>query len=259
VCQDGWGTLEEIATHGWASSFPNWTYFTGQAHTWFGLSDDSWDPAGADDWNDGQRPYGKTLTSLFLIVYGLGNTFVAWHPTEDYVNCTLVPKNSFHDDFYMRYIEYSGSAEADAEPEALSRNRTNLHCPLFDVGNRSSNFPSHRAGVIVHEAWHQWQDAHGFTGNHPGGCSGVECDYFYPHGYSWSHHDTLDYYSLGPPILFHSPIQIEAEFLTDLALFPRGGLPTVVAQTARNHANTLLGKYFVNRVGYRVGDPRPFW
>jgi hypothetical protein len=258
MCKDGWGTLEEIMAHGWATGFSHWDHFADQAHTWFALTDDSWNPAGADDWNDGTRPYGKTLTSLFIIVYGLGNDFLSWHPTEDYVNCTLSPKNAFHNLFYLLFIEYNGSAEAEAEAGGIGSNRTNLHCLLFDVGNTASNFPSHRAGVLVHEAWHHWQKKHGFQSNHPSGCTAAECDYFYRHGFSWSHHDTLDFYSLDP-LLFHSPIQIEAEFLADLAIFPRAGLPTVIAQTARDHANTLLKKYFVNRTPYRVGDPRPFW
>jgi hypothetical protein len=244
--------------HGWATGHPNWQHFTDQAHTWFALTDSSWDPAGGEDWNDGTRPYGKTLTSLFLIVYGIGNEFVSWHTKQDYLDCTLAPKNAYHDLFYLMFIEYNRTAEANTQYR-IGSNRTNLHCPLFDVGNTGSNFPSHRAGVLVHEAWHHWQRKHGFKSSHPSGCPGAECDYFYRHGFSWSHHHTLDYYEIGDELWFHSPIQIETEFLGDLAMFPTPGLPTVIAQTARDHANKLLTSYFVNRTPYRVGNPRPFW
>jgi hypothetical protein len=259
MCKDGWGTLEEIAAHGWASSRPNWENFTRGAHTWFALTDSSWDPAGGDDWNDGTKPYGKTLTSLYLIVYGIGNDFVAWHTKEDYLACTLAPKNEYHDLFYLRFIEYDGPAEATAHHGGIGTDTTDLHCTLFDVGNKLSNLPSHRAGVLVHEAWHHWQTKHGFDSSHPSGCTGDECDYFYRHGYSWSHHETLDYYQIAPELWFHSPIQIEAEFFGDLAVYPTAGLPNVIAKTAKLHANMLLQDYFVNKTPYRVGQPRPFW
>ena len=142
-----------------------------------------------------------------------------------------------------------------------ARDRTNLHCPLFNVGSISS-FPSHRAGVLLHEAWHHWQYKHGFVGDHPsrsGACTGAECDYYYFHGTGWFDFGTLDRYDLNPQSFrFHSPYQVEAEFLSDLAEMTRAWVPNLISQTARDHGNILLEKYFINRVGYRIGQPRPW-
>jgi len=70
---------------------------------------------------------------------------------------------------------------------------------------------------------------------------------------------SLDRYDLNPQSFrFHSPYQVEAEFLSDLAEMTRAWVPNLISQTARDHGNILLEKYFINRVGYRIGQPRPW-
>lgn len=264
MCLDGWGTVEEIAVHGLASSSRQWEAFTAWARSAYALTDDSWDPAGAGDPNDGTLPYGKVLTSIFLLCYALRDDYSRqWHSTEDYVSCSRAAGNRFHGPFYTRFIEYDGSSEADAETgRTAARDRTNLHCPLFNAGVGSpSNFPSHRAGVLLHEAWHHWEYAHGFDTSHPSGgsCTGAECDWYYFHGVGAFDFGTLDRWSTaGDFFRFHSPYQVETEFFADLAELCRPWVPAAVAQTARDHGNTLLAKYCVNGVGYRIGQPRPW-
>lgn len=263
MCQDGWGNLEEIVAHGTISLHVDVDAFVNWAHGAYALTDDSWDGAGLGDPNDGTLPYGKVLTSIFLITYALSDDYIPqWHSTEDYVSCSRAADNRFHGPFYMRFIEYNGSSEADAETGRFAaRDRTNLHCPLFNVGSISS-FPSHRAGVLLHEAWHHWQYAHGFVGDHPDksrACTGAECDYYYFHGSGWFEFGTLDRWDINPnSFRFHSPYQVEAEFFGDLAELAKSWVPNLISKTARDHGNILLEKYFINRVGYRIGDPRPW-
>jgi hypothetical protein len=263
MCNDGWGTLEEIVSHGMMSLHVDTDAFVAWAASAYALTDDSWDGAGRGDPNDGTLPYGKVLTSIFLITYALSDNYIPqWHSTEDYVSCSRAASNRFHGPFYMRFIEYDGASEADAETgRTAARDRTNLHCPLFNPGS-ISDFPSHRAGVLLHEAWHHWQYAHGFDGSHPakaGACTGAECDWYYFHGTGRFEFGTLDRWSTDPTnFRFHSPYQVEAEFFSDLAELSRSWVPSLISQTARDHGNILLAKYFINSVGYRIGQPRPF-
>ena len=116
MCQDGWGTLEEIAAHGSISLHVDVDAIVNWAHNAYALTDDSWDPAGAGDPNDGTLPYGKVLTSIFLITYALRDDYIPqWHSTEDYVSCSRAADNRFHGPFYMRFIEYDGTSEGDAQ------------------------------------------------------------------------------------------------------------------------------------------------
>lgn len=263
MCLDGWNTLEEIVAHGLMSLHVDVDAFVSWAGDAYALTDDSWDPAGRSDVYDGTLPYGKVLPSIFLICYALTDNYIPqWHSTEDYVSCSRAASNRFHGPFYMRFIQYDKAAEADAQTgRTAARDRTNLHCPLFNQGS-ASNFPSHRAGVLLHEAWHHWQYAHGFNGDHPaqaGACTGVECDHYYFHGTGWFDFGTLDRWSTDPAnFRFHSPIQVEAEFFADLAEMSRSWVPSLIAQTAKDHGNILLREYFIETVGYKIGEPRPW-
>lgn len=262
MCIDGYGTIEEVAVHGWlptdADAFAAW------ARDAYQLTDDSWDPAGAQDYNDGTLPYGKTLLAIAVICYGLRDDLRQWHSSEDYLSCSRAANNRFHGSFYMRFIEEGGPAEADANTGRIGRDRTNLHCLIFNVGSISS-FPSHRAGVLIHEAWHHWQHRHRLSTEHSTACVSGRCDTYSFHGHSAYAFGQLHEWSIktNPDgtwqvTRLHSPYQVEAEFFADLAEFSNPSLPHVAARTARDHGNTLLTKYFINRVPYRIGDPRPF-
>ncbi|SRR6266404_5534069 len=263
MCQDGWGTLEEVVAHGAISLHVDVDAFVNWAIGAYALTDDSWDGAGAGDPNDGELPYGKVLTSIFLINYALSDDYIPqWHSTEDYASCSRAAANRFHGPFYMRFIEYKGSADADSETGRFAaRDRTNLHCPLFNLDS-DSNSPSNRAGALVHEAWHHWQYAHGFSTHHPaasGACSASGCDYYYFHGSGWFEFGTLDRWDTNPASFrFHSPYQVQAEFLGDLAELAKSWVPNLITKTARDFGNALLENSFINRVSYRIGDPRPW-
>ncbi|KRC63021.1 hypothetical protein ASE14_04325 [Agromyces sp. Root81] len=233
----------------------NYDAFNSWARNYFQITNDSWNPWGVGDPNDKSRPYGKTLNAIFLIGYALSDDMNRqWHSLEDYESLAAGPNNRFHDHNYKRRL-------VQVQPEAsASGSRIDMFCPLFAQGS-ISNFASHRAGVLIHEAWHHWQYKYNFNSTHPTGGASTwsQGDKYYFHGvgaYAFGH---LHAYNTNPAQLrFHSPYQVEAEFFADLAELSRPQVPTIVTQTARSHGNILLANAFVNTVAYRIGDPRPW-
>lgn len=57
--------------------------------------------------------------------------------------------------------------------------------------------------------------------------------------------------------IIHS-VQVAVEFDADLAEMSVPRIPIIVTQSARSYGNTRLATQFVNAVGYRIGNPRPF-
>jgi hypothetical protein len=230
------------------------------------LTDDSWNSVGISDACNISLPFAKVVNGAYVINYMLtDNRDLQWHSTEDYVSASRAGDNRFHGPFYQRFIEYDGSAEADSETGRFAaRDRTNLHCPIFNL-NGPSDDPVNRGSVLVHEAWHHWQRKYGFDGDHMSGpvgaCtwSGKSCDWYYFHGLEAFEFGQLERYSTDPNhFQFHSPYQVQSEFDADVAELAQPWVPVAVTQKARYYGNTRLANAFVNRVGYRIGDPRPF-
>ena len=127
---------------------------------------------------------------------------------------------------------------------AVGTNHTDMHCPVFREGN-PANSASHRAGVMVHEGWHHWQYDKSFSLNHPTGGSAAGWpgggDWFYPHTLSRFAFGQLHGYSTSPSNFhFHSPYQVQAEFLADVAELSPPQIPTAITQTARARGNAIL-------------------
>lgn len=250
--------LEEIIVH---NLYGCWRDFYMWGWSAYALTDDSWEGAGLKDVCNTSLPFGKVLNSIFLISYALSDNYIhQWHSTEDYQSSSRAADNRFHGPFYQRFIEYEGSSNATTETGRFAaRDRTDLHCPLFNVGAFSDS-PSARAGVMLHESWHHWQYKHDFEDTHPQcGSPPHDCDYYYFHGSAAFDFGTLDGYDTNPNhFRFHSPRQVQVEFLADLAELSQPWLPTIVTQAAKAFGNDRLRNEFVNAVGYRIGDPRPF-
>jgi hypothetical protein len=257
MCIDG-ASLEELAVQ---NLYGCWRDFYLWGWNAFALTDDSWDGAGLTDACNINLPFAKVLNSIFLINYSLSDNYaLQWHSQEDYTSSARAADNRFHGPFYQRFIEYDGSANASTETgRVAARDRTDLHCPLFNSG-ASNNSPSARAGIMLHESWHHWQYKHGFDGSHPQcGSPAHDCDYYYFHHVADFDFGQLDRYDTNRShFRFHSPRQVQVEFLADLAELSRPWVPTVVTQAARAFGNARLTSEFVNAVGYRIGDPRPF-
>jgi hypothetical protein len=262
ACVDG-TNVQETALQGQYGCWRDLYLWVWRAYA---LTDDSWDPAGISDACNVALPFAKVVNSAFLINYGLSDNYIPqWHSTEDYRSSSRAADNRFHGPFYQRFILYNGRAEADSETgRTAARDRTNLHCPLFDVGN-PSNDVANRASVMVHESWHHWQQKHGFNTGHMSGpigsctVSGAACDWYYFHGSGAFDFGTLDRYDTNPQhLLFHSPYQIAVEFDADVAEEAQPWVPVSVTQQARLIGNSRLSTQFRNAVGYRIGNPRPF-
>jgi hypothetical protein len=256
MCIDGAG-IEENAVF---SLYGCWRDFYLWAWDAYGLTDDSWDGAGLKDACNITLPFAKVLNSIFLINYALSdNHDLQWHSTDDYVSSSRAADNRFHGPFYQRFIEYNGSSFADSEVGRFAaRDRTNLHCPLFNFRSFYATATS-RAGTIVHESWHHWQQKHGFVSSHPQCSGGGDCDYYYFHGIGAYEFGELDRYNTDPSHFhFHSPRQVQVEFLADLAELSYPWVPNAVTVMARNYGNLRLANEFVNAVAYRIGDPRPW-
>jgi hypothetical protein len=255
ACNDG-ANGNETAVQNLYGCWPdlyNWAWRAYQ------LTDDSWDPAGLHHACNVNLPFAKVVNSVFMINYTLTDNYsLQWHSTEDYRSSSRAGGNRFHGDFYQRFIQYNGSSEADSETgRFLAEDRTNLHCPLFNLGGGSDDV-TNRASVMLHESWHHWQHAHGFDTSHPQ-CRGHDCDYYYFHTVSQFDFGALDRYDTNPShLLFHSPYQIAVEFDADVAELSQGWVPVSVEQSARNYGNNRLSSQFVNSPGYTIGNPRPW-
>ena len=257
MCQDG-ASLEERTVQNLYGCWRDLYLWVWQAYA---LTDDSWNPAGISDACNVAKPFAKVVNAAFLISYALSDNYIPqWHSTEDYQSSSRAAQNRFHGPFYQRFIEYKGGNEADSETgRVAARDRTNLHCPLFNLGGASDS-PANRASVMIHESWHHWQYAHNFDGSHPQcGTPPGDCDYYYFHGTGAYDFGQLDRWDTNPNhFRFHSPYQIAVEFDSDLAEMSKPFVPTIVTQSARSYGNIRLGYQFVNAVAYRIGDPRPF-
>ena len=256
MCVDG-SNAEEQAVQGLYGCWADLYMWVWQAYQ---LTDDSWDPAGISDACNINLPFAKIVNSAYLINYCLTDNYsTQWHSTEDYSSSSRAGDNRFHGPFYMRFIEYDGASEADSETgRTAARDRTNLHCPLFNLGSPSDS-AGNRASVLLHESWHHWQHKHNFNTGHIGGCSNGQCDNYYFHGVGAFDFGQLDRYDTNPQhVRFHKPYQLCAEFEGDLAENAKPRVPVVVTQTARNIGNVRISTCFANAVGYRIGNPRPW-
>jgi hypothetical protein len=263
ACIDGANPQDIAVQRMYNGCWPDLYRWVWQAYQ---LTDDSWKPAGFSDACNINLPFAKVVNAAYVINYTLTDNYqLQWHSTEDYASLSRAADNRFHGNFYMRFIQYNGSSEADSETGRFAaEDRTNLHCPLFNL-NGASDDPVNRASVLVHEAWHHWQHKHGYKSDHmngpTGACtwSGASCDYFYPHGLSAFDFGALDRYNTDPKdFRFHSPYQIQSEFDADVAELAKPSVPLAVTQKARYYGNTRLANAFVNRVAYRIGNPRPW-
>jgi hypothetical protein len=261
MCRDGM-TLAEGAIWALIPTESQWPEFYSWARAAFDLTDDSWDGAGAGNPTDGNLPYGKMMTSIYLITYALRDEYIPqWHARDDYLSSARAADNVYHGPFYSRFYTAGGGEARSETGRVAARDRINYKCPLFDVGGPSDD-PANRASVMIHESWHHWQYKYDWSGDHQTGPSvapGLEGDWYYFHGTGLFDFGTLWTYDAGAdPIRFHSPYQVAIEWDGDLAEYSFGWVPLIVQQQARYYGNTRLAQQCKNAIGYRIGDPRPF-
>jgi hypothetical protein len=117
----------------------------------------------------------------------------------------------------------------------------------------------------MHEGWHGWLRKYswnnGSCGGHRcgplGNCTASGCDYFYFHGVGAYAFGAL-YQTDGTANRFHSPNQVQVEFLCDVADYPKAWVPASVRQKAKADADARAVARFINGPGYKCGGPRPW-
>lgn len=261
MCRDGM-TIAERAVWLLIPAEPQWPEFYSWARNAFDLTDDSWDPAGGRNPSDGNLPYGKMITAIYLLCYALRDEYIPqWHARDDYLATARAADNRYHGPFYSRFQNSSASEARSETGRIAARDRTNFRCPLFDVGGASDD-PANRASVMVHEAWHHWQYRYDYKTDHqtgPAVADRLEGDWYYFHGSGMYEFGTLwTHDAHSDPIRFHSPYQVGIEWDADLAEYAFGWVPLITSQQARYYGNTRLAMQCKNAIGYRIGDPRPF-
>ncbi len=262
VCnQTGANTADNslFTLHGCWQDFFLWQYRA------YDMKEDDWGDRGWSDACNIDFEYTKHWNAAYLVTYGLAddNGF-SFHGTTDYRQLGEFPTNDYHD--WLRHVASDASGFGSFTPTVFGPNLLATHCPLYDPGATSPNSnPGSRAGDFMHEGWHGWLDKYdwdnGDFGGHraaQGNCTAANfCDYFYFHGIGdfafgelWKTDGTAEF--------FHSPNQIQVEFLCDVADFPQPWIPASVRQSAAADANTRAAQRFINGPGYTCGSPRPW-
>lgn len=259
VCNQGAASQADIDLwndHGCWEDYFLWQY---QAYD---MRSGDWNGRGWNDACNRNLEYPKHWNAAYLVTYGMGDVN-AWsfHGTEDYRATGEAASSNFHNslyhipsdrtDIFGGYLPVSG-------PDQLT-----TACPLYNSTSANAN-PGSRAGDFMHEGWHGWLDKgnwdNGSVAGHratQGNCTANGCDYFYFHGIGdfafgamWQDDGTAN--------RFHSPNQVQVEFLCDVSDYPQWWVPASVRQAAAADANTRAAQRFINGPGYSCGSPRPW-
>lgn len=276
ACTDGATTTEVAFTAAWRPCDQD---LVNQFWQGWGLTDDSWNPAGITDACNENLPFAKVMNAIALI--GGAPTVVGiFHQRGDYMLESRANSTPYHDDVYQRFIQDHG---AGVEASSDAGDHTDLDCPIFNYpgaptpspGNPNAEMLAERSAVLVHEMWHHWQVAHDTDSSHidgpRGSCTanGAACDWFYPHAPGSPLPDGTLSDQLGSlnktnvvngiGLYFHSPYQIMAEFEGDIAIWGSSVfMPFAVRQEAQSVGNVHLSSNFVNAVAFTIGNPVPF-
>jgi hypothetical protein len=220
-----------------------WTAFRDWFRPYFNLQSSQWDDGWG--WTSCQptEAFPKMWNSAYLLTYGL-NTSVQgpWHSDVDYYTWASGNQHGF------RYEpEYGGSAYAQAFWGWFTTDRVEMRCPSFNYWTASS-----RAAVMLHESTH-----HITHWSHQSNPPGSNCPE--PCSDDWYFH-YLNSYSYGSLAGHtHSMIQIQVEYLCDLAQFSEGWVPYQISSTAQSEANNWMTNRIRNPPGWTCGQPRPIY
>jgi hypothetical protein len=245
--------------HGCWRDFYLWQY---QAYD---MTSGDWSGRGWDDACNVDKEYPKHWSASYLLTYGLAdNNSFSFHGTADYRGTAERPDNNYHHAIRHTPLDDNGFF-GKWIPEVFGPNLVQTSCPLYDPAVAPNANPASRAGDFMHEGWHGWMDRWGWNNGSCGGhrcgptgaCTWSSCDYFYFHGIGayafgamWQNDGTAN--------RFHSPNQVQVEFLCDVAEYPQGWVPASVRQAARVDANQRADQRFINGPGFHCGDPRPW-
>lgn len=242
------------ATHGCWRDFYLWQYRA------YGMQRGDWANRGWNDACNRNLEYPKHWNAAYLVTYGLAdNNDQSFHGTADYRATAEARASNFHN--RLKHIptddpKVFGSYDPGSSAVATS-------CLLYNPTAANAN-PASRGGDFMHEGWHAYFHKYGWNngtvaGHRPkqGACTVDGCDYFYFHGIGAYAFGAM-WQNDGTGRRFHSPNQVQVEYLCDVADQPKPWVPNSVRIAAQNDANTRAGQRFINGPGYRCGDPRPW-
>ncbi len=264
-CNQALTSLSQADRDWWAVHGCQQSYFLWQWRA-YNLEDDEWEGQGWNDACNSRLNYPKFWNASYLVNYGLSDDYSnTFHFSQtDYRPLAEARSSRFHDS-----EEYDGpdpglSGYGQWEYDPFGANNITLGCGLFDSVLDTRANPASRAGDFMHESWHGWGDEYDYdfgpcnghqcqTGN----CTLNGCDYFYFHRIRDYVPGAL-YQNDGTARRFHSPNQVQVEFLCDVNQLPAPSVPMSVRLTAKSDADNRAVNRFINGPGYKCGDPRPW-
>ncbi len=217
-------------------------------------------------WNDAcniNKEFAKHWNASYLITYGLAdNNEFSFHGTGDYRGVAEARSSSYHSSFYHD-VDDGTSPLGKFVYNPFTTNEIVTLCGLYTATFGGAN-PAARAGVFMHEGWHGWLSKYDWSngscsGHHcgpTGNCTKSNCDYFYFHGIGAFAFGQL--WKGDPPEFFHTPYQLQVEFLCDVSDYPQSWVPASVRLAAQAHANARAADRFINGPGYFCGAARPW-
>ena len=245
--------------HGCWQDFFLWQYKA------YDMRSSDWNSRGWNDACNRNLEYPKHWNAAYLLTYGLAdNNSYSWHGTADYRATAEAAGSKFHTSLYHTASDDS-CCFGRFIWHLFGPNEVQTMCSLYNASSSRGN-PASRAGDFMHEGWHAWLDKYdwdnGSCGGHrcgtPGNCTATDaCDYFYFHGVGAYAFGAM-YQTDGTANRFHSPNQVQVEFLCDVADYPKAWVPASVRQAARADANARAVTRFINGPGYQCGNPRPW-
>ena len=232
----------------------------------YGMRASDWRSRG---WNNAcslRFEFPKHWNAAYLVTYGLmDNNDESFHGTTDYRQTAEAAGSSFHSSLYHTVTD-DLDVFGRFKWKPFGPNEVQTSCLLYDATISQNANPASRAGDFMHEGWHGWASKYGYTfgscGGHRSGPQGActrecGCDYFYFHGISEYAFGAM-YETDGTANRFHSPNQVQVEFLCDVVDQSQPWVPASVREAARVDADARASERFINGPGYTCGTPRPW-
>lgn len=254
------------ATHGCWQDFFLWQYQE------YNFSSGDWGNRGWNDACNDNLEYPKAWNAAYLTTYGLlDNNDQSFHGTIDYRQLAEAPDSNFKDSVYYDATDAT-NIFGSFTYHWPGDDEITLSCNLFNANVLNAN-PASRSGDSMHEGWHGWLTEgnwdNGSAGGHRpctkhpdgtctnGACTINGCDYFYFHGIGAYAFGAL-WQTDGTANRFHSPNQVQVEYLCDVSDQPQPWVPASVRQVAAADAAQRSAQRFINGPGYICGSPRPW-
>jgi hypothetical protein len=244
-------------THGCWRAFYLWHYRA------YDTTSGNWSNRGFNDACNNRLEYPKHWNAAYLVNYGLLDDYWrSFHGTVDY-RMTAEAASSLSKPRTYHTATDNTSIFGAYNWHPFGADEVQTSCLLYNTTQVNGN-PGSRAGDFMHEGWHGWMLKYGYNNGSVGGhrpmqgnCTINGCDYFYFHGISAYAFGAM-YQTNGTFSRFHSPNQVQVEFLCDVADLSQNWVPASVRIASRADSNQRATQRFINGPGYSCGAPRPW-